>query len=136
MPYREKGKRKRRQLPAMSNRDICVRGRIWIDGPEDTLIGYGRIVLLESIIEHGSISKAAKSMEISYRHAWELIESMNSQAPHPLVSTSTGGAGGGGAIVTEYGHHVIGLFHDLYKQFQAFLDQKEDEVKKTFQKEF
>jgi len=38
------------------------RGRVWIDGPDGTFIGYGRVVLLERIMEHGSITKAAKSM--------------------------------------------------------------------------
>ena len=66
-------------------------GRVWIDGSEGTFLGYGRIVLLERIRQYGSITQAAKSMEMSYRHAWELVDSMNRQARKPLVETASGG---------------------------------------------
>ena len=61
------------------------RGRIWIDGSEGTFIGYGRVILLERIREQGSITKASKSMQMAYRHAWDLVDSMNRQAKEPLV---------------------------------------------------
>lgn len=101
------------------------RGRIWIDGKEGTFIGYGRIVLLEKIREFGSITKAAKSMEMSYRHAWELVDSMNRQAKKPLVESSTGGKGGGGARLTEDGEKAIKLFWKFYGDFQDFLKHEE-----------
>jgi molybdate transport system regulatory protein len=102
-----------------------LRGRIWIDGPGGTFLGYGRIVLLERIREHGSITKAAKSMEMSYRHAWELVDSMNRQAESPLVESAAGGNGGGGAQLTEAGEEAIRFFWKLYKDFQDFLRLEE-----------
>ncbi|MBI5204787.1 MAG: LysR family transcriptional regulator [Nitrospirae bacterium] len=98
-----------------------LRGRIWIDGKEGTFLGYGRIVLLEKICEFGSITKAAKSMGMSYRHAWELVDSMNSQARRPLVESSTGGKGGGGARLSEDGEKAVKLFWKFYADFQNFL---------------
>jgi len=50
-----------------------LKGHIWIEGSEGTFLGYGRIALLERIRELGSITKAAKSLEMSYRRAWILI---------------------------------------------------------------
>ncbi len=105
------------------------RGRIWIDGPEGTFIGYGRIVLLERIQEHGSITKAAKSMEMSYRHAWDLVDSMNRQAKKPFVELTTGGKGGGGARVTEEGKKAIRLFWQFYDDLQAFLKREEMQLR-------
>ena len=102
-----------------------LRGRIWIDGPEGTFLGYGRIVLLERVREFGSITQAAKSMDMSYRHAWELVDSMNRQAPGPLVEAATGGNGGGGARLTEDGEKAIKLFWKLHADFQNFLDEEE-----------
>ncbi len=102
-----------------------LHGRIWIDGEEGTFLGYGRIVLLERIREHGSISRAAKSMSMSYRHAWELVESMNRQSPRPLVETASGGRNGGGAHLTEEGDRAIGLFWQLYADFQKYLKQQQ-----------
>ncbi len=107
-----------------------LRGRIWIEGEEGTFLGYGRIVLLERIRRFGSITRAAKSMEISYRHAWELVDSMNSQAPEPLVEAAAGGRKGGGARLTEKGESAIVLFWELYADFQAYLKQKQSKARR------
>lgn len=101
-----------------------LRGRIWIDGKEGTFLGYGRIVLLERIEKYGSITRAAKSMEMSYRHAWELVDSMNRQSPKPLVEAVTGGKGGGGAQLTEEGKRAINLFWKFYADFQKFIEKE------------
>ncbi len=105
------------------------RGRVWIDGPEGTFIGYGRVVLLERIIEHGSITKAAKSMEMAYRHAWDLVDSMNRQAKRPFVELATGGKGGGGARVTAAGKNAIKIFRQFHKDLAAFLKREEKKLK-------
>jgi len=105
------------------------RGRVWIDGPEGTFIGYGRVVLLERILEHGSITKAAKSMEMSYRRAWDLVDSMNRQARQPFVELATGGKGGGGARVTDAGMQAIKVFWTFHKDLLAFLKREEKKLK-------
>ena len=79
---------------------------------------------MERIRELGSITKAAKSMNMSYRHAWRLIDSMNRQSPNPLVITSTGGRNGGGAVVTGHGEEAIALFWGFLDDFQKFLREK------------
>ena len=98
-----------------------LHGRLWIEGPEGTYLGFGRVILLERIKEHGSISAAARSMEMSYRHAWKLVDSMNRQGRSPLVEKSTGGKGGGGAYVTEAGEQAIAFFWQAHQQFKQFL---------------
>lgn len=105
-----------------------LRGRIWINGNEETFLGYGRIILLERIREYGSITKAAKSMKMSYRHAWELVDSMNRQAKKPLVESVTGGKGGGGARLTADGEKSIELFWKFYADFQKFLEREEKKL--------
>ncbi len=100
-------------------------GRVWLDGPEGVFIGHGRVVLLERIKEHGSITKAAKSMEMAYRHAWDLVDSMNRQAKEPIVEVATGGKGGGGARVTPAGEKAIELFWTLHEDFEAFLKKEQ-----------
>ncbi|HWR57877.1 MAG TPA: ModE family transcriptional regulator [Thermodesulfovibrionales bacterium] len=110
------------------------KGRIWIDGKEGTFLGYGRIVLLERIKKYGSITRAAKSMEMSYRHAWELVDSMNRQAPKPFVETAAGGKGGGGTILTEEGEKAVSLFWKFYGDFQDFLKHEEKNLSELFHK--
>lgn len=108
-------------MPRKKKNHMAFRGRIWIDGPEGTFIGYGRIVLLERIQQYGSITKAAKSMQMAYRHAWDLVDSMNAQADKPFVELSTGGKGGGGARVTAAGRRAIKLFWKFHDDLQKFL---------------
>ena len=100
------------------------RGRIWLEGRDGTFIGYGRAILLERIREHGSISKAAKSMDMSYKHAWDLIQSMQNQAGTPVVETSRGGVGGGGASLTESGAALLAYFEESYQRFNHFLEEE------------
>lgn len=86
-------------------------------------------MLLERIREYGSIRMAAKPMEISYRAAWELVESMNKEAKEPLVETATGCKGGGGARLTEAGERAIEAFRELHEKFGEFLKKETKEFK-------
>jgi molybdate transport system regulatory protein len=104
------------------------RGRVWIDGKEGTFLGIGRVVLLERIREHGSITKAATSMRMAYRHAWDLVDSMNKQAKKPFVKLSTGGRGGGGARVTEDGERAIQLFWKFSEDFKRFIEKEQKKL--------
>jgi len=106
-----------------------VRGRIWIDGPEGTFIGWGRVNLLEQIREQGSITKAAKSLEMAYRHAWDLVDSMNRQSKMPFVEITAGGKGGGGARVTEEGERAIRLFRRFAENFKVFLEREQKKLR-------
>ncbi len=67
-------------------------------------------------------------MDMSYRHAWELIDSMNRQAEKPLVESATGGKGGGGAGLTGEGEKAIKLFWKFYADFQKFLEREEKKL--------
>lgn len=106
-----------------------LHGRLWIDGSEGTFLGYGRIILLERIREHGSITQAAKSMKMAYRHAWELVDSMNRQSSKPLVEAVTGGRNGGGARLTKEGARAILLFWELYADFQSYLQRQQKKTR-------
>jgi molybdate transport system regulatory protein len=99
-------------------------GRLWIESEKDRFLGPGRVELLERIIELGSIAKAASAMEMSYKKAWDLITSMNTQALHPFVLTQAGGKKGGGAIVTEEGRKAIQAYRLLQQRFQQFLERE------------
>lgn len=106
---------------------FSVKGSIWIESNNRAFIGMGRMTLLEKIEEHGSITVAAKSMRMSYRQAWELVNSMNKQSKHPLVIASSGGAGGGGTKVTKEGKKIINIFKSMNERFHKF---NEEESKK------
>jgi molybdate transport system regulatory protein len=110
-----------------------LRGHIWLEGSEGTFLGYGRIALLERIREYGSITKAAKALEMPYRKAWLLIDSMNRQVPKPFVVTSSGGKKGGGTRVTPEGEKAIEIFWKIHNKFQKFLKNQADAVKSIYE---
>ncbi len=101
-----------------------VRGHIWVEGEEGAFLGMGRVALLEGIRDTGSITRASKTLKMSYRRAWEHVESMNRQAVIPLVEASTGGKGGGGARITEDGKRAIAAFKDMDEAFRKFREKE------------
>lgn len=70
---------------------------------DEIAMGPGKADLLDAIASTGSISAAARSMKMSYRRAWLLVEVMNRNFREPLVRSAAGGPQGGGASVTEAG---------------------------------
>jgi len=80
-----------------------------------------RIVLLNAIQEHGSISKAAKAVPMSYKSAWEAVDTMNSLSPEPIVSRETGGKDGGGTTITPYGVNLLKNYDLLKEEHTRFL---------------
>lgn len=101
-----------------------IKSRIWIESEDKVLLGEGRVRLLKAIAETGSLSKAAKSINISYKKAWELLDSVNKSAKKPVTINSIGGKGGGGAELTEYGESLIKAFDEINKNCWAFLDNE------------
>jgi molybdate transport system regulatory protein len=89
------------------------RAAIKIDFGTEVRLGPGKVRLLELIAETGSISAAARQMEMSYRRAWLLIDEVNGIFGSPVVETATGGSGGGGARITRLGEAVVAAFRDI-----------------------
>lgn len=85
--------------------------RLYLD-PKGRL-GPGKVELLEQIAATGSISAAARAMEMSYKRAWDLVEEMKDMFGKPLVAAKTGGKHGGGAELTLVGEEVVLRFRDM-----------------------
>ena len=80
---------------------------------DDAMLGPGKAELLERIVATGSISAAGRDMGMSYKRAWSLVEEMNAMFAKPLVLPARGGAGGGGAQLTDEGARAVALFRAL-----------------------
>ena len=76
-------------------------------------LGPGKVALLEAVERTGSITGAAREMGMSYRRAWKLIEAMNGDFKSPLVAKNAGGAGGGGARVTDAGIDALKRYRSM-----------------------
>lgn len=100
-------------------------GRFWLNREGHGYLGAGRIALLEHIDECGSISQAARRIGMSYKTAWDAVEAMNNLAERPLVVRATGGKGGGGTHLTEYGRQVIAGYRLMEAEHRRFLARME-----------
>ena len=85
-----------------------------IDLDPEGRIGPGKIRLLENIDTCGSISAAGRAMEMSYKHAWDLVDEVNRICGHLAVERQTGGKNGGGAILTPFGKSLV----DRYRMIE------------------
>jgi molybdate transport system regulatory protein len=97
--------------------------RLWFKLDGEKVLGPGRVQLLERIDELHSISAAAKRMGMSYRRAWLLVQSMNAGSDAPLVERVTGGAGGGGATLTDAGRDALRRYRELLQQLHAVVER-------------
>jgi len=92
-----------------------ARFRIRITTGDVIAIGPGKIALLEAVIETGSITAAAKHLDMSYRRAWLLLDELNHALRRPAVDSAKGGAHGGGSAITDTGLALI----ELYRRIEA-----------------
>ena len=80
---------------------------------KDIALGPGKVDLLEAIEETGSISAGARQLGLSYRRAWDLVDTMNHCFKQPLVERVKGGKGGGGAKLTAEGRRNLKLYREM-----------------------
>jgi molybdate transport system regulatory protein len=93
----------------MSGTRLSIR----IDLANGDRIGPGKIALLEAIAKSGSISAAARTLDMSYRRAWLLVEEINVALREPAVTAATGGQHGGGAMLTPMGEQIVELYRAI-----------------------
>lgn len=94
-----------------------VRPRVYIG--DDISIGPGKVDLLRRIDETHSIAAAARSLAIPYKKAWLLLDSLNQALGRPVVETSSGGKGGGGAKLTSLGQQLVACYVALEERLNA-----------------
>ncbi|SDH23945.1 molybdate transport system regulatory protein [Paraburkholderia phenazinium] len=93
-----------------------VRFRMRIRKAGTVALGPGKVELLEAVREHGSISAAARSLDMSYRRAWLLIDELNQSLKSPATVSEQGGQSGGGCVLTSVGENIVRLYRDVEAQ--------------------
>lgn len=101
---------------------LALSGELWLHAGGQTLGGAARIALLAAIGETGSITRAAKAVGLSYKGAWDAIDTMNNLAGEPLVLRATGGKGGGGTTLTPRATALIAAFCAIEREHRRFID--------------
>ncbi|ASL48036.1 Molybdenum-pterin-binding protein MopA [Burkholderia sp. AD24] len=106
---------KTKPAPAKKNAKVRpeVRFRMRIRTGDTVALGPGKVELLEAVREFGSISAAARSLDMSYRRAWLLIDELNRSLKSPATHSEQGGQSGGGCTLTPVGETIIRLYRNV-----------------------
>jgi molybdate transport system substrate-binding protein len=91
----------------------------WIERKDEVILDEAAADVLLALDRTKSISAAARTVGISYRHAWLLIERANKSAGARLVETAIGGKRGGGAQLTEDGRAALAAFRQIQEQVRT-----------------
>lgn len=105
-----------------------VRSKAWIEKGGKLAFGAGKCLILKEIARTGSINKAAKNLDMSYRHAWSYISSAEKRLGEPLLVKVKGGEKGGGAILTDYAKNLLEKFGRLEDDVRVFTNKRYEEI--------
>ena len=101
-----------------------VQVKIWLEHDKTIVFGKGHVLLLKAIDKTGSITKAAKELNMSYRNAWGRISYAENKIGKPLLIRARGGKNYGGAQLTEFAKTLLTQFSHLKQQSEKFAEQK------------
>jgi molybdate transport system regulatory protein len=109
----------------MKNKKITPACKIWLEYERKPVLGKGGAQILEAIKREKSVSKAAKSLGMSYRYVWNYVDRMNTVLGEPVVKTFRGGKqGGGGALLTDLGEELLQEYRHLENYISEILLNK------------
>lgn len=117
-----------RRISSKKSSSLALEGELWLTVGGESLGGQGRVGLLRAIGERGSITQAAKVIGMSYKAAWDAVDTMNNVAGAPLVERSTGGRGGGSTRLTERGQQLVARFARIDALHQRFVQLLSEEA--------
>jgi len=100
---------------------LNLQGNFTVEVDGGTFLEDSRVRLLEAIDELGSITKAARQVPLSYKTAWDAVNAMTLLAGQALVVRTTGGSGGGGSHLTDYGRRLVAFYRALESEYQTAL---------------
>lgn len=91
---------------------------------KEKVFGPGIAELLERVDELQSLRKATIAMNMAYSKAWSIVKTSEEALGFPLLVSTTGGKGGGGAALTEQGRRFL----IAYRKFESIVHSYADEI--------
>ncbi|NYT65176.1 TOBE domain-containing protein [Alcaligenaceae bacterium] len=112
-----------KKLPVNNAQPVEISGSIGFRSGQQQWGNPRRMALLAAIDQEGSITAAAKKINLSYKAAWDAVDTMNNLAGEPLVLRNTGGQRGGGAVLTPRAQELLTLYQALSQEHERFMAQ-------------
>jgi molybdate transport system regulatory protein len=103
---------------------VKVKAKLWLERDSAFVLGKGRAELLRKVRELGSLAKAARSMRMSYSHAWSEIKAISGALGGPVVEASAGGRRGGGSRLTAKGEMILQRYMDEMERLERHLARR------------
>ncbi len=112
---------------------LQARCKVWLEADGGSLFGTGVAALLLGIQRHGTMTGAARAAGMSYRHAWDLVKSVEAHLEHRLVISQPGGHGGGNTALSPQGVILLRVFRQLQDDVANFTRQRFEELLRSAQ---
>lgn len=103
---------------------VRVRSKIWFTAGDERVFGFGLANLLEAVERQGTLTGAARVLEISYRHAWGMLKGAERHLGQPLILPHPGGSGGGATQLSSTGRHLLDVFQRVNAEVAAYADDR------------
>jgi len=103
---------------------VKVKAKLWLEKDSAFVLGKGRAELLRKVGELGSLAKAAKSMRMSYSHAWSELKAISIALGGPVVEASSGGRRGGGSRLTARGEKILHRYEEERERLDRHLAKR------------
>ena len=103
---------------------MSVGTKVWLEKNGMPVFGVGKLGLFKAIKEKGSISKASKRMNISFRRAWSHLDDAERNFGTPLLEKHKGGRGGGSSCLTDEAEELLMKFEKLNNEVREFAQQR------------
>ena len=108
----------------VSKPGLSVRSKVWFVADDQHAFGSGLTDLLERIDHLGTLTEAARSSNISYRRAWDLIKDAEKHLGKKLIIPHSGGLGGGGSLLSPEGRRLLDVFKRVNREVAGYADQR------------
>ena len=107
---------------------ISVQTKVWLEKEGRPIFGIGKLGLFKAIRREGSISKASKKMNISFRRAWSHLDHAERNFGTPLLEKHKGGKGGGSSSLTSEAEELVSQFERLNNDVREFAAKRFKEL--------
>ncbi|MBE0667085.1 MAG: LysR family transcriptional regulator [Bacteroidales bacterium] len=96
---------------------MFLRYEIWLESVgKDTVLNGEGFSLLQEIEKTGSLTGAARNLEMSYRKAWGIMREVEQHLGFLLVDRRRGGAAGGRTNLSPEGIQLLRAYRSLHHE--------------------